>query len=35
MVERDGGRIEVESMVNDGTVFTCYLREYAQTSTNV
>lgn len=35
MVERNGGRIEVESGVNDGTIFTCYLKEYAQTATNV
>lgn len=28
MIERNGGRIEVESAPGVGTVFTCYLREY-------
>jgi two-component system CheB/CheR fusion protein len=28
MIEKNGGRIEVESVVNGGTRFRCYLHEY-------
>jgi signal transduction histidine kinase len=34
MIERNGGRIEVESTINNGTTFTCYLKKYTQTDTH-
>ncbi len=29
MIERNGGRVEVESKINEGTTFRFYLKEYS------